>query len=354
MRFSMADLQAAQAAGAIGAEDLKRLVAFLAGRQQPGAHDGATPRSQFDAAHLLWYAGALIVMGGMGMFSTLAFSQMGGKALAVTAIIYAIAFTAGGDYLWKRDLKVPGGLLITIAVTMAPLAVYGIQEELGWWGKFGNPGAYNGYYEWIKGSWMLMDAAAIAAGAVALRYYNFPFIVSVIAYALWFMSMDLVPWIFGHSYITWEERRQVSVAFGLVVIAAAWAVDYAKMPRHAFWLHLGGLVTFWGGLSLSSSGSELGKALYCLLNIGLLGAAIVLSRKTYAVFGALGVSMYLGYLASSVFKDSLLFPFALSLIGVAVLGSGLLYRSKQAEIEGWIAANVPEAILRLRPDHGGR
>ncbi len=351
MRYSEEDLRAAQTAGIIGADDLKRLIAFLAGRRQLGAHSGAAPRSQFDAAHLLWYAGALIVMGGMGMFSTLAFSQMGGKALAVTAIVYAAAFTAAGDYLWKRDLKVPGGLLITIAVTMAPLALYGIQEELGWWGKFGQPGAYNGYYEWVKGSWILMDSAAIVAGLVALRFYNFPFIVSVIAYALWFMSMDLVPWIFGSSYITWEERRQVSVWFGLAVIAAAWAVDYARMPRHAFWLHLAGLVTFWGALSLSSSGSELGKALYCLLNIGLLGAAVVLSRKTYAVFGALGVSFYLGYLAELVFRNSLLFPFALSLIGLGVLGCGLLYRRKQAEIEAWIAANVPAAILRLRPDH---
>jgi hypothetical protein len=31
-----------------------------------------------------------------------------------------------------RGLLVPGGLLITIAVTMAPLFVYGVQHALGW------------------------------------------------------------------------------------------------------------------------------------------------------------------------------------------------------------------------------
>jgi hypothetical protein len=346
------DLRAAQAAGVIGAEDLTRLLAFLAGRQrQAGAGSGAAPRQQFDAAHLLWYAGALIVIGAMGLFSTMAFSQLGGGALAATAIGYAIAFTFAGNYLWQRSLTVPGGLLIAIAVAMAPLAVFGIQKELGWWGQYGEPGAYNGYYVWIKGSWIFMDAATILAGIVALRFYRFPFIVSVIACALWFMSMDLTPWVFRNPHPYWSEYRLVSIWFGLAVIAAAWVVDFARQPRFAFWLHFAGLLAFWGGISASEGGSEAAKALYCLLNAGLLAAALVLSRQVYAVFGALGISLYLGHLASSVFKDSLLFPFALSLIGIGVLASGLLYRRKQDAIEAWMAANLPEPLLRLRPDH---
>ena len=43
-----------------------------------------------------------------------------------------------------------------------------------------------------------MEIAAIVAGVIALRFYRFPFIVSIIAVALWFMSMDLT-WIFNHS-----------------------------------------------------------------------------------------------------------------------------------------------------------
>jgi hypothetical protein len=46
--------------------------------------------------------------------------------------------------------------------------------------------------------------------------------------------------------------------------------------------------------------------------------------RTYAVFGAIGISIYLGYLADVVFKDSLLFPFALSPIGIAVMPPAVL------------------------------
>ena len=74
-------------------------------------------------------------------------------------------------------------------------------------------------------------------------------------------------------------------------------------------------------------------------------------RRVYAVFGTLGIAGYLGYLAQSVFKDSMLFPFALSLIGVAIIAAGLFYHSRQAAIADWLARHMPEALARLRPAH---
>ncbi len=353
MRYSEDDLRAAQAAGVIGKAGAERLLAFLAKRQPATAASDAVPIPKFDAAHLLWYAGALIVIGAMGLFSTLAFSQMGGRALTATAIVYAVAFTLAGHHLWyRKNLPTPGGLLIAVAVSMAPLAVYGIQDELGWWGKFGNPGTVHDFYVWIKGSWVFMETAAIVAGVVALRFYRFPFIVSIIAFALWFMSMDLTPWIFGGANFDWETRRKVSVWFGLGVIIVAWIVDYrGRGADFAFWLHLFGLMAFWGAISATESSDELGKALYCLLNVGLLLLAVILMRRVYAVFGAIGICMYLGHLAEVVFKNSLWFPFALSLIGVAVIAIGLLYHRKQDAIAAWFTAHLPEAVLRLRPAH---
>jgi hypothetical protein len=350
MQWSDDDLREATRAGVISAADLERLTTFLNTRQPAVRANVAATAARFDAAQLLWYAGALIVIGAMGLFSTVAFSQMGGRALTVCAILYAIAFALAGHHLWHRkNLQIPGGLLITVAVSMAPLAVYGIQDELGWWGSFGKPGTVQDFYVWMKGSWIFMEIAAIVAGAIALHFYRFPFIVSIIAVALWFMSMDLTPWIFNTAKVDWEMQRKVSVWFGLGMIIIAWIADYRKRGDFAFWLHLFGLMAFWGGITATESSSEMAKALYCLLNVGLLVLAIILMRRTYAVFGAIGISIYLGHLADVVFKDSLLFPFALSLIGIAVIAAGLYYHRKQGAIAAWLAAHLPEAVLRLRP-----
>jgi hypothetical protein len=347
MSYSEADLRAATSAGVIGASDLERLLAFLS-KAGPGA---AAPAAKFDAAHLLWYAGALIVIGAMGLFSTVAFSQMGGRALTACALGYAVAFAMAGHHLWHhRNLRVPGGLLIAIAVSMAPLAVFGIQDELGLWGRFGKPGTVHDFYVWIKGSWIFMELATVTAGLVALRFYRVPFVVAIIAVALWFMSMDLTPWIFDVGQFDYEMRRQVSVWFGLGILVVAWTVDYrSRNGDFAFWLHLFGLIAFWGGISATDGATELGKAMYCLFNVGLLVAAVLIRRRAYAVFATFGITLYLGHLADVVFKDSLLFPFALSLIGIAIVGAGLAFHRSQDAIAAWLQANLPQAVLRLRP-----
>ncbi len=343
MPYSAKDLRDAAEAGVISPADLERLLAFLANSGSAGT---TSPPAKFDAAHVLWYAGALIVIGAMGFFSTLAFTQMGGRALTACAIAYAVGFTVAGHYLWHdKNLRVPGGLLIAIAVSMAPLAVYGIQDELGWWGQFGKPGSVHDFYVWVKGSWIFMEIATVVAGVVALRTYRFAFIVAIIAVALWFMSMDLAPWFSGTPYADFETRRRVSVWFGLAVLAVAWIVDYrSRSGDFAFWLHLFGLMAFWGGITSSSSATELGRAMYCLFNVGLLVLAVILMRRAYAMFGAFGICLYLGHLADVVFKDSLWFPFSLSLIGIAVIAAGLLYHRNERAIVAWIDTHVPAAL----------
>src|SRR3954467_10819750 len=254
MAYTETDLRAASAAGLLDAVQLDRLIAFL--QQRGVASATAVPAVRFDIAHLLWYAGALIVMSALGLFSTLAFSEMGGKALAATAVVYAAAFAAAGHYLWHaKNLRTPGGLLIAVAVSMAPLALYGIQDELGLWGQFGKPGTVQGFYVWIKGSWIFMEIAAIVAGVIALRFYPFPFIVVIAGVALWFMSMDLAPWIAGTDHADWETRRRVSLWFGLGTLVIAWAVDWLRRGDFAFWLHLFGMLAFWGAVTSTSGGT---------------------------------------------------------------------------------------------------
>jgi hypothetical protein len=346
MSYSNDDLRAASSAGIISADQLQRLLTFL--QMRPSA---APTGPKFDVVHLLWYAGALIVITAMGLFSTLAFSQMGGWALTATALIYAALFASAGHYLWAvKKLTTPGGLLIAVAVSMMPLAVFGVQDALDLWGKFGNPGSAREFYVWIKGSWVFMEIAAVAAAALALHFYRFPFIVFIAAFALWFLSMDIAPWITDAKLGDWEVSRKVSIWFGLGILIVAVIVNARQRTGDfAFWLYLFGVMTFWGGITATSNGTALDKALYCAMNVGFLFLAVFLGRRVFAVFGTIGIAFYLGDLAEKMFKDSLLFPFALSLIGVGIIALGLYYHRHQDAVRRWVDGNLPDLLKRLRP-----
>ncbi len=352
--ISEADLDAAAEAGVLDGSTKAKLVVFLREREQTrGAQRPAAPK--FDAVHVLYYAGALIVIAAMGLFSTTAFSALGGWALTATGVLYAIAFVALGSRLWsKPQTRMPGGLTIAIAVSMAPLAIYGVEDALGLWSLGERPGPYHDFYPLMNGGWVPMEVGTLIAAAIALRAFPFPFILMIASVAAWFLSMDLALLLLhGHSLPwddEWEFRRNVSLAFGLAMIAIAWAIDlkWGRLGDFGFWLHLFGALTFWGALS-SGSGGEFGQAIYCLINVALIGFALFLNRRIYAVLGALGIAIYLGHLAYETFSNVLVFSFALSAIGLAIIFAGVALQRRLPAISAYLDAAMPTPLRALRP-----
>ncbi|HET8726292.1 MAG TPA: hypothetical protein VFO41_02170 [Alphaproteobacteria bacterium] len=348
MQITERDLVRAAETGILSRSQAQSLWRFL--EAEIGSGESSKPR--FDAIHILWYGGALIVIGAMTLFTTEAWQAFGGRVLALIGAVYGVAAWALGHHFWRRDLRVPGGLLITVAVAMVPLTVYGLQNAMGWWtgGTYGDF-PFDGFVGWARGSFAPMEAATILAGALALARYRFGFITMPMAVAGWMLAIDLTPWILDLDEYDWEARHGVSAWFGMGMMAFAWAVDLKGRQDFAFWLHLFGIVAFWSGLTLLDSGGELARAAYCLINMGLIGLSLFLSRRVYAVFGALGVALYLGHLAGEVFGDSLLFPFALSLVGLAVIVGGVILYRRRARLDAWLDRILPAAVRALRPDH---
>ncbi|MBI3006884.1 MAG: DUF2157 domain-containing protein [candidate division NC10 bacterium] len=341
MKVFKEDLNWAASEGLISTEQVEALWRALESRR------GAGPK--FDLAHMAYYFGALIVISAMGWFMTLGWERFGGGGIFLIAAAYALCFVLAGRTLWyKEHLKIPGGLLFTMAVCMTPLAIYGLERLTGIWPQ-GDPGVYRGYHIWVKGSWFLMEVGTIIAGVVALRFIRFPFLTAPIAFSLWYMSMDLTPLLFGKTDFTWNERLWVSLWFGLAVLVVAYVIDRRTREDYACWGYLFGMLAFWGGLSLMETGSEFRRFLYGLINVGLMLLSVLLDRRVFIVFGALGVFGYLGHLAYSVFKDSLMFPFVLSVLGIVIIYLGIKYQRHRDVIDRSILGLLPEQLRHLLP-----
>jgi hypothetical protein len=310
----------------------------------------ASHRPRFDAAHVAYYAGAVVVLAAMGWLITEAWDSLNGFGVAFIALAYAAAFWMAGENLWQKGLTTPGGLVFTMAVWMVPLGVFGLERATGFWPQ-DDPGAYRGYYTWVKGSWLLMETATIAAGSLAIWRRPFPFLTFPIAFALWFMSMDLTPMLFGKNEYSWDERKWVSAMFGLAMLLAAYLWDLRTHVRQnfAFWGYLFGCTAFWGGLSSMDSGSEAGKFIYFLINVALVVLSVFLRQRVFIVFGALGVLGYLGHLSYTVFEDSILFPVVLTMGGIGLIYLGVLYQRHRQAIAVVAHSQLPEGLRALIP-----
>jgi hypothetical protein len=353
MRIERADLDEAIAQQILTGPQAGALWRLLQTRQPvengPAAPAPQAPARRFTGLNVAYYFGALLVIGAMGWLMTLGWEAFGGKGIFIISCLYALFFTlAGLRLLAEPQTRTPGGLLVTVAVCMTPLAIYGFQRMTGIWPDR-DPGAYRGFFPWIRGGWFAMEAGTVIAGLVALRRVKFPFIVAPIAVVLWFMSMDAVPALMYAEHWQLDLVRRVSIAFGLGMMFVAFQTDHRTDEDYAFWLYFFGMISFWGALTSMDSGSERNRLLYCTMNLGFIVVSGLLRRRVFLVFGAIGVNAYLVHLAWRVFEHSMIFPFVLTLLGLAIIATAVWYQRNRVAVELRIESWVPSWIRELLP-----
>lgn len=312
------------------------------------AEDIQSPEAGSGISRLLFYMGAFIVIGAMTWFVSETWEKFGGSGVACIAAGYASLFLFFSRRV-RRYSETLAGLFVVMAVCMTPLAVYGVQKATGLW-LVEYPGTYRNFYTYLKSGWFAMELATIAAGLLSLRFAKIPFAVFPVAFSLWFMSMDITPVLF-ESGQDWQVRRMVSVWFGLGMILVAVLTDRRTRVDYAKWLYIFGAVSFWLGLSLLDSQSEIGKIGYCAVNVLLTFVGVLLERRVFVVLGAIGVFGYIGHLAWQVFRGSILFPFVLSGVGLAIIYLGWIYRAREARIAAFVRRMTPLWLIRLLPQN---
>ena len=347
MNLSRHLLDEAAAAGVLSATQPDALWQFLSER------DAAHETPSFKPAHILHYLGGLIAIGAMTLFMTLGWERFGAGGLLAISIGYALlAFALAEVLIVRPRLTLAAGITAALGVVMTPLAIYALQHLLGLWPDDASvQRAYRAYHSVIDWRWLLMELATLAVGAIALWRYRLPFLVLPVAVTLWYLSMDLAPFLAGgepQSMFTPFGMR-VSLGSGLVMLLGAVGVDFRSRSARdfAFWLYIFGTLAFWGGLSSLESTSELARLGYAVINLVMIMIGAALSRRVLAVFGGLGVAVYLGHLSHTVFKDSMLFPVALTAIGLALVGVGIFWQRHERTIGKRLRSVFPAALQQM-------
>jgi len=341
MKISKRDLEAAAAEGRIGSEQVEALWDFLLDRQAhvPG----------FRAAHILYYLGGLVAIGAVSLFITLAWDAWSGLPMLLLGLGMAGLGVGLTERFRAQGLRLPSGVTITFAVATVPLIVYSFQQLIGAWEGEQMVTDYHRYIDW---RWVYMELATLAAAAIAFWRYREPFVLMLVALTLWYLSMDLLRLIEvdGGSWSDYYElRRLVTLNMGILTIGLAFWVDFRSghsQRDYAFWLYLVGVLMFWCGMTFTSSDSELAKFVYMLINLAMIFVGAALRRRVFAVFGGLGVAVYLGHLAR-IFQGSLLFPVALAAIGLLIIYAGILWQRQEPRFQAWLFARMPAPLRAL-------
>lgn len=337
MKITEAHLERAVERNILSADQAAALNTFL--KEQPDT--GPT----FDFTHLLYYFGGLVAIGAMSLFMNLGWEQFGGWGIFFISLAYAGVGLKLTEFFRLRGFAVPAGICATFVVALTPLAIYGLQNALGWWP---DESPYQAYHRYIRWHWIFLEFGTLIVGVIMARRSQYPFMLMPIAVTLWYMSMD-IPAMLIEGANDFEFRSLVTMQFGLAMtVIAIWTdIRSRKAADYAFWLYIFGVMAFWGGLTSQDSNSELGKFVYFCINLILIGCGAILVRRVFVVFGGLGSAIYLSHLADTVFKDSWLFPAALTAIGLGIIYAGIVWQKREKEITARIHSLLPDSVREL-------
>ena len=324
---------------------------------QPAASGKRPPMDRgptFSFTNTLYYFGGMLAIGAMTLFMTLGWELFGAWGVFVLALGYFSGALLVASNLLQKGLHTPAGILATLAVCLVPLAVWAFQMGIGLWPD-GSHDSYRDYHRYIDWRWLTLEFATLAVAVVLLYRFKLPFMVMPVAVTIWYLCMDVTHMLMQLDGFDWEFTRDMSLVFGLATCAIAVWVDLRTRTAEkeedrqdfAFWLYLFGAIMFWCGLSLRDSDSELNKLIYAVINVFLVFLGAAIGRRVFTVLGAIGVASYLGYLAYRVFEDSLLFPFALTLLGLGVVALGIWWQRNEAAIHDRLVGWLPAALKPL-------
>ncbi len=204
-------------------------------------------RGNLNLAQVAFYAGSLLIIGALSWFMTVVWASS--EFLFFLALAYSAVFGAGGVKLWfdgQAQYGIPqavGGLFVTIAVAVAPIATFAAQRY---------------FNEWPISDGILIELTLVAGGALAFYFIRFPFLTAPIAAGLYGMSaFDLSQAIWHHPSVA--QICLLSFAFGLAMDAVAFGIDRQRFQQdYGFWLYLFGTASSFGALTwLFGIGSNL-------------------------------------------------------------------------------------------------
>lgn len=340
MTITREDLEELRQAGVIDGDTARRIAEYAG--VGPGEGAGS------DGTNAVYYLGAGLVVAAMTWLLTEVWFRVGGLALAGGALVYGAAFWWAADDLHGHEgYRVPAGLLFMLAVWTVPLVVFGLQDGLGLWPSGEYPGPFGDYGEAIQRNWLTMEAGLVLVAVAAQRYRPSPFVNIPLVIGLWFLAGDMLAIASGVSpgQVPHGTLRVMTLVFGGLVTASGLLLERRTEQDHAAWLYGLGLLSFWSALT----GGGIDRLPYPAANVLLLTGGLLLRRRVFLIFGAMGVFVYLAYLSNEIFADSLLFPVAITVLGVGIFALGLWYRRNEVRIGRAARQWLPDRIRRVLP-----
>lgn len=308
----------------------------------------------------LYYVGGFIMLCAMTSLMSHTIQHNTYAIILVLGILYAILFLGMGEFLYKKNEKLPAGILYFLFITTFSFIILDVEKMIGFFPHFSDIDKYPNFYDLCRLPMSLLSILTIIANSILQKYRKVSLLALPSIICSYSLYMTILHYFFGDKLGDTILLTNFGLIFSIALILIGFIKDRQTEADYSKWLYFVGAIGLYETLfvffnnyfDIIEANDNIVQFQTFLLSSIYFLFGILIQRKPFKIIGIFGIIEYIIYLEFHYIKDNttLLTSFIIA-TGLLILYAGYLFHQNSDKITSSLENLLPMKIKQYLPQN---
>ena len=307
---------------------------------------------------VFYYIGGFIMLCAMVALMSDTVQHSTYAMILMLGTLYAALFLGVGEFLWRKNEKLPAGILYFLFIAAIGLIIMDIEKMTGFFPHFSDMDRIPNYWDLCRFPVIVLSALTIVANTVLQRFRNASLLAVPTIFCSYAIYMTIVDFIYGDKNITLKIFFTSNMIFGAGLSVVGFIKDRLAKADYSKWMYFVGAAVFFMFAMFFLNDLDIGTRqdqLICfILSLIYMFIGLMIQRKPFSIIGILGMIEYIMYLEfENIQNNTTLLTSVVLITGLIILYAGVLYNKNVDKLRSFIESKLSEKIRKSLPQNRG-
>ena len=265
------------------------------------------PKQVSTVVKVLYYIGGFIMLGAMTALMSDTIQHSTYAMILMLGTIYAVLFLGVGEFLWRKNEKLPAGILYFLFVAAIGLIIMDIEKMTGFFPHFSDMDKIPNYWDMCRFPVIVLSSLTIVANTILQKFRPVSLLAVPTIFCSYAIFLTIVDFIYGYKNITPKIFFTSNMIFGAGLGAIGFIKDRLAKADYSKWMYFVGSAGFFMFTMFLLYDLNVGvwqDQLICfILSLIYIFIGLMIQRKPFSIIGIMGVIEYIMYLEFNNIKN---------------------------------------------------
>lgn len=305
---------------------------------------------------VFYYIGGLIMLGAMTSLMSNTIQHSTYTMILLLGTLYSALFLGVGEFLWKKNEKLPAGILYFLFIATVGFIVMDIEKMTGFFPHFSDIDKIPNYWDLCRFPVIVLSILTIIANTILQKFRPVSLLAVPTIFCSYAIFITIVDFIYGYKNITPKIFFTSNMIFGFGLSIVGFIKDKLTKTDYSMWMYFTGATGFFMFAMFLLDTLNIGvwqDQLICfILSLIYIFIGLIIQRKPFSIIGIFGAIEYIMYLEfEHIEAETTLLTSVVLVTGLIILYAGVLYNKNVDKIRSFIESKLPEKVKNYLPQN---